>query len=442
MIKKVHAYEGSEPYVFVSFSHGDKARTLPFIAALQEKANVWFDEGLGIGASWADRIADRLMKCELLVFVAGEASLASESCMDELYFAREIGKPIVIVLPDGNKELPAGFRLRFGRNPHFRLDEFASDAEAAAAITADLRVGGGKPAGEPVKKKEPEKKSEPRFGGASGSRRNADIPTYTPRPIVQSEPIHLKPLAELKPLTGETPEELIELGDRYRRGKGVKADRERAAGYYMRAAEKGSAKGMYLVGRGLLSGDGFPKDVEKGIEWLERSARSGCLEAMTYLGVHYELGWDGLPKDDKKGFEFHLMGAELGDAESQFSVGFCFQIGKGVEKDMAKAAEWYEKAAAQGVGDAQFYLGEMYYSADGVPRDAKRAVELFKKAGEQGNEAAFCYVGDCYLNGHGVPQSEKKAIEYYKKAAELGSDDAVDALADLGIYLDEDEDGE
>jgi len=43
-------------------------------------------------------------------------------------------------------------------------------------------------------------------------------------------------------------------------------------------------------------------------------------------------------------FNFYLISAELGDAYSQYEVGRCYLIGKGVAKDELLAARWFTRA--------------------------------------------------------------------------------------------------
>ncbi len=44
------AYEGSEPYIFVSYSHEDAAAVYPEIEWLrQQGVNIWYDEGISPG---------------------------------------------------------------------------------------------------------------------------------------------------------------------------------------------------------------------------------------------------------------------------------------------------------------------------------------------------------------------------------------------------------
>ena len=108
------AYLGKDKYIFISYSHRDSAKVLPFIAELQKKYNVWFDEGIGFGKEWEDEIADKLLGCELFIFMVSKNSLASSNCKDEIHMAREKGKKFINAFIE-ETEMPDSFLLRYAR---------------------------------------------------------------------------------------------------------------------------------------------------------------------------------------------------------------------------------------------------------------------------------------------------------------------------------------
>ena len=63
------AFDGDEPYVFVSYSHEDDELVHPQIRWLQEQGfNVWWDEGISPGASWRTELTDALGECSLIIY--------------------------------------------------------------------------------------------------------------------------------------------------------------------------------------------------------------------------------------------------------------------------------------------------------------------------------------------------------------------------------------
>jgi TPR repeat protein len=60
-----------------------------------------------------------------------------------------------------------------------------------------------------------------------------------------------------------------------------------------------------------------------------------------------------LNKDLKTAHAWHEKAATQGEVNAQFSIGWNYANGQGVEKNFNKAFEWYEKAALQGHPNAQ-----------------------------------------------------------------------------------------
>jgi hypothetical protein len=77
-----------------------------------------------------------------------------------------------------------------------------------------------------------------------------------------------------------------------------------------------------------------------------------------------------------------------GDAISQFNLGYCYDIGRGVAQDYSKAVYWYTKSAEQGNKDAQNNLGACYKNGRGVAQDYSKAVYWYTKAADQGHQGA------------------------------------------------------
>lgn len=123
------AYSGKNKFIFVSYSHRDTEIVLPFIANLQKQYNVWFDEGIHFGKEWEDEIAEKLLKCELFIFMVSENSLASSNCKDEIHMAREKGKNFINVMMKPT-DVSDAFALRYSRYQTCKLYTY-SDYESA-----------------------------------------------------------------------------------------------------------------------------------------------------------------------------------------------------------------------------------------------------------------------------------------------------------------------
>jgi hypothetical protein len=105
------AYQGSEPFVFISYSHRNTKKVLEIIKKLQEaKIHIWFDEGITEGDDWMDHIARRIDECARFVMFQTPEYVKSVNCNAEIKCALKNGKTIVrIILEDST--LPEGLGM-------------------------------------------------------------------------------------------------------------------------------------------------------------------------------------------------------------------------------------------------------------------------------------------------------------------------------------------
>ena len=137
------AYLGKDKYIFVSYAHADKDKVYPVIAKLQEKYNVWFDEGIKWGKEWDVEIVQKLSNCSLFLYLVSERSLKSNNCKDEISYAKDSGLPFINICIE-QVELPEEFKFRYGRYQmcflyNFNnLDDFLSDFTSRAGKIVNL----------------------------------------------------------------------------------------------------------------------------------------------------------------------------------------------------------------------------------------------------------------------------------------------------------------
>lgn len=93
------AYEGSNPYIFISYAHKDSEAVYPIISQLNaEGYRVWYDDGISAGSEWPEYIARHLDKCEAVVFFASPNSISSDNCRREVNFAMSRSKKFISIV--------------------------------------------------------------------------------------------------------------------------------------------------------------------------------------------------------------------------------------------------------------------------------------------------------------------------------------------------------
>ncbi len=108
------AYRGSEPYIFVSYSHRDSALVFMEIERLNKLGyHVWYDEGISPGNEWTQEIAQALEHCSMFVVFFTPNSAESDNVQNEIDFCLNEKKPCLgVYLKQTN--LQGRTKLRFG----------------------------------------------------------------------------------------------------------------------------------------------------------------------------------------------------------------------------------------------------------------------------------------------------------------------------------------
>ena len=106
------AYQGDEPFVFISYAHKDAAVVYEEITRLHEAGvNVWYDEGIEASNEWPEEIANAVLDCTAFLAFVSPRATASVNCRNEINLAltgrsRGFGRDCRARLPlarDGNR---------------------------------------------------------------------------------------------------------------------------------------------------------------------------------------------------------------------------------------------------------------------------------------------------------------------------------------------------
>lgn len=107
-------YEGTLPYLFVSYAHKNDAAVLEIISTLQSRGfRVWYDEGIEAGSEWPESIASHLERAQLVLAFLSPAYLSSDNCRKEMHYALTKRKPVINVYLEPT-ELSPGMEMQIG----------------------------------------------------------------------------------------------------------------------------------------------------------------------------------------------------------------------------------------------------------------------------------------------------------------------------------------
>ena len=92
-------YEGTRPFLFISYAHRQSDAVIDTIRILHEKGyRLWYDEGIPAGSDWPANIAQHMQNCERVVFFLSQRAMESPNCYSEIRTATRLEKKILVVL--------------------------------------------------------------------------------------------------------------------------------------------------------------------------------------------------------------------------------------------------------------------------------------------------------------------------------------------------------
>lgn len=78
---RAKAYDGKEPYLFVSYAHNDAQMVYPIIEHLAlDGYRIWYDDGVHAGEDWLEKVASRLDDSSICLAMLSENSVNSINC--------------------------------------------------------------------------------------------------------------------------------------------------------------------------------------------------------------------------------------------------------------------------------------------------------------------------------------------------------------------------
>lgn len=193
-----------------------------------------------------------------------------------------------------------------------------------------------------------------------------------------------------------------------------------------------------------LRGWGTPKDVAKGLQWLEGAARLGhllasydlaalllargnnCERAVKLLKNVAERGWGSLSEatadfeagDYSWALYNYLRAADVGVELAQHNAAWMIGSGLGYtgEGVAELAARMYKWSAVQGNHAALVPLGDAYWYGRGTEVNLKNAADMYQTASQLKIARASFNLGYMHEHGLGLPQDLQVAQRYYEQA--------------------------
>lgn len=426
-----YVYEGSEPYVFISYAHADRDRVMPLIHMMRARGlRVWYDAGIKAGLQWNKVIVRHLERSACVLCFLSPEYIRSDNCVQELYYAKK-KKINVLVGYLEQFRLPSELDMELVLVHYVSMNECSGPGDFLEQLAlSPLLESCGPVMEESVRQEENlwTRDGNPDAGGkedifedgletshASEEPGEAD---FRQGSELFAREEYAEAMEYFLRAAGENHVRAIcNLGFCYDRGRGVGMNPVEALNWYRKAAELGDVNAQFHVAFCHDRGRGTEADPAEAVKWYLQAASQGHVRAMGMLGACYALG-KGVEADLEQSLYWYAEAAERGDADAQFNTGYCYDKGRGTEADPAMAVKWYAKAAAQEEPRALFNLGLCYETGRGIPKNPAVAVNCYTRAANREHRAAQYRLSLCYQDGVGVARDRRKADFWRKKSQE------------------------
>ena len=177
---------------------------------------------------------------------------------------------------------------------------------------------------------------------------------------------------------------MVNIGDMYYFGDGVKMDKKIAFKFYLQAAEQDEVDMPEQVGLMYYLGIGTEVDYEKALYWTKNALQYSNNPVASYTLAEMYFHGCGVEQNYEEALKFYDIAAKGEDRAAMYKLGEIYEFGYGVEVSKSRAYENYRKAATSGHVIAMSKVALDYENQ----RELDKAVDWYTLAANFGNEFA------------------------------------------------------
>ena len=209
----------------------------------------------------------------------------------------------------------------------------------------------------------------------------------------------------------------------------------------------GDPESSYIIGRIFIEGRGSGKEnINKGIQFLDSSAKSDYLKAVEFLGDNYYKG-DFTSEDKSLALKYYEQAEKLGSRKvsekvtelrfallGKISKKSCVRYNKKNKKHYFKIAECISRDFLDG-NASSFYLMAFDNGSITGKENIEKSIEFLKTSAQSGDLKAAEFLGNNYYDGQFTSKNKSLALKYYEQAEKLGSRKVSEKVTELRFAL-------
>lgn len=219
----------------------------------------------------------------------------------------------------------------------------------------------------------------------------------------------------------------------------IPKDLPKAVMWYRKAAEKGYAPAMEMLGQHMLENPASGEQEMEGLKWLQKAVELGSYQAKTKLASWAEIRPELVPG----GLEIIEEEALRGKAEFMLSMAKRYQTGKGVKQDDLLASFWMLEGSRRWYGNpwggvaALDSEGKLMAGANEANRRFAQLYISYIQARREQKADFFSQAAAVYEQGNAVQAANRLfAFLCYWQAGKFGDANAKTKAEELQLTLD------
>ena len=194
------------------------------------------------------------------------------------------------------------------------------------------------------------------------------------------------------------------------------------------------APGLFNVGICLVKGEGCTKNLDLGLQYIQRAKELGFNRAINYIGLLYYNGYRNFPLDYAKAFECFRESAFRGDENGYYYQAMMYRKGEGVSQDHKRSLDCYSLAGTKGHVDAAYYAGLVQITGEHHPVNYEAAAYHLENAAKWGHAKAMWMLGVLYLEKiYLFYGKQEEGKQWIIKSCRLGCQEAIDTAKKANI---------
>lgn len=189
-------------------------------------------------------------------------------------------------------------------------------------------------------------------------------------------------------------EGMFNLGMAFELGKGVDKNINAAFEWQLKAAQKGWLKAQRKIATMYEHGRGVNSDPIEAYNWYQKAAEQGDADSQLELGAIYMQGISlpskVIPRDSEKGLHWIRKSANQNNAEAQFALASLI-----IDEKTAEGIEFYKKSAKNGNKFSMHNLASIYLKGDIVEKDlvtSKYYAQMALDVGQKSSQSILDHI--------------------------------------------------